>query len=151
MDRRGKRILSTATQDHTLKNHWVSKKKKTNKKLAPYLPRFLLFTSRRASENTHVVSLLGGLRFTCLPLTSVTIEVSRAQPLASAFVQNSLPESTTHSQMWGKKVNWNSMLCSLEPPSYCSKLYKEVNTVKWLKRLWQSNESCAQMQCTAPA
>lgn len=85
LNKRGKRILSTATQDHTLKNHSVSKKKI---ELAPYLPRFLLLTSGVASENTHVVSLLGGLRFNGLPWTSATVEVSRAQPLASACMYN---------------------------------------------------------------
>lgn len=30
MDKRGKRILSTAIQDHTLKNHWVRKINKTD-------------------------------------------------------------------------------------------------------------------------
>ena len=82
MDKRGKRILSTATQDHTLKNHWVSKKNQ----LSPYLPRFLLLRSRGASENTHAVSLLGGLRFNRLPPTSATVEVSRARPLLTCRI-----------------------------------------------------------------
>lgn len=41
------------TQDHTLKNHWVSKKIK----VAPYLAMFLLLTSRDASEHTWSQSL----------------------------------------------------------------------------------------------
>lgn len=65
----------------------------------PHLPGFPLLTVGGASENTDVVSLLGGLRFNHLPQTSVAVEGSGAQPLASAYMQNLLSESTTRSQM----------------------------------------------------
>lgn len=94
MDKRGKRVLSTAIQDRTLKNHWVRKKTPTNK-LAPYLRGFPPLTIGGASENTDVVSLLGGLRFTHLPQPSVAVEGSEAQPLASAYMQNLLSKHHT--------------------------------------------------------
>lgn len=57
MDKRGKRILSIATQDYTLKNHWG--KKNT---LSLYLARFLLLTSEDAYENVlKTCSLSAGL------------------------------------------------------------------------------------------
>lgn len=47
MGKREKRILSTATQDYTLKNHWGKK----NNTLCLYLAGFLLLTCEDAYEN----------------------------------------------------------------------------------------------------